>query len=223
MCTSEARNSVNVCSTSNMLGFCASSPVGRISASTQKVDVPRMCARTPGDTAAAPSKYAQWIDSSRLNKAPMITLNAFPNEEYNNVSVALTTLQADQAAAAQISVTKGHCPTDSGQADSSKWESHYSKETVNSAPFVFVNGSASDPLSCAVGVTMTQVPLQVEVPQNILDMPVGASAQVDALTMGNSFAPDIMLNQVGDNVQFAMTQVPLNPAAAEYILKKYQA
>lgn len=197
-----------------------------------------MCARTPGDENPRPSLYSQYIDSSRLNKAPFLTINDFGNEEFNSISVELKTLGRDLPAAASLKVDldRGHAPTGSTQASPSLWSKYYSPANVNKAPFVFVNGSYARPNDCGVGVIFADVPLQVNAPQQILDDIVRLETP-DAVPLtdksslmpngGDNAAPVITLNDRGDpdgadSVGLEMIDIGLNEYAASLILKKYQ-
>lgn len=206
-----------------------STPVALRTPAPVRSHAPRMCARIPGDTAAAPSKYNQYIDATRLNKAPLITINAFPNQDYNNVTVSLATLTADEGAAASVAKPKGHNPAGSEQADSSLWSKYYDVNTVNTAPYVRV---MQRPGEFAVGITMTEVPLQVNASQDILDgsivraLPVPID-DVKVTLRADNKAPVIILEDRGDpmgadSASVAMVEQPLNLAAAEYILQLYR-
>lgn len=228
MCTTTDSTAIGA-----MTAFAPSTPlVATRGASSSTRGSTRMCARTPGDTAAPPSTYSQYIDASRLNKAPIINLNAFPNADYNNVSVSLDVVRADQGAAAQIAV-EGHNPKDSAQADPALWSKYYSPDTVNQAPFIFFTGTIKDPINCGFGVTFTDVPLQVAAPAAILaeasfePAPAWQPKQAALLGAlmpkgGDNMAPEFSFDPNGEGkIGVTMTEQPGNMAVAEYILRKY--
>lgn len=204
----------------------------------------QMCARTPGDTAAPPSKYAQFISPDRLNKAPMISLGSFPNEEANYISVSLNTVRAEESAAASLKgYENGHNPSDSGQADPALWSQYYDPATVNQAPFIFICGQATGVGNfmnkLSIGLSMKAVPLQVRLPADILAndpkpslpwRPTNMAMTGALMPYSNgkpNWAPAISMADLNDpfgkdTVGVAMEPCIGIPAAAEYILKKYR-
>ncbi len=231
-----ALNTSRIC-VMTMTAFCTPSLIQN-SRSTSLRDGPKMCARTPGDENPNPSLYSQYIDSSRLNKAPILTINNFGNEDYNSVGLELKTLARDLPAAAslKVDVDRGHARTGPTQANPTLWSKYYSASDVNKAPFVFVNGSYDRANDCAVGVAFTDVPLQVDAPQQILDSIVqlensDAAPLADKGSLmpnaGDNMAPIITLNDRGDpdgadSVGLEMVDIGLNEFVAESLLKKYR-
>lgn len=194
-----------------------------------------MCAVTPGDSTANRSKYAAFIDSSRLNKAPIININAFPNEDYNYVSVEMQVIRAEEYAAASFPKPAGHDPKDASRASEDKWAAHFDPKTVNTAPFIHIIDGKSDKQR-GIGVSWNEVALQVNVPEAILGStlipvfgPVAKSYGSKSKSSSISdLAPEISISGKGDDpygsdsVSVAMVKQPLNLYNAELILKKYR-
>ncbi len=185
-----------------------------------------MCARTPGDESAAPSKYSQYISGSRLNKAPLITMNSFADENCSNISVSLVELHTDLGAAASLLAGEGWAPPREAGPDPSLYSKYYDPATVNRAPFVTVSGSAKKYKMCAISVAMLDVPLRVNLPQAILDQNLGGSEYISIME-GLPIAPEIQLIDKKDsdaknvvNVSFPVQ--PLNLVGAQVILNKYR-
>lgn len=188
----------------------------------------RMCARTPGDESAAPSLYSQYINASRLNKAPLISLGDYPNKDANYVSVSLTTLRTDVAAAKTLLAGVAGAETYAPSAGPDVWGAYLDPKTINQAPFVAIAGSGTEPNKCAVQVTMQEVPMQKNVPKAILDN-AGPPCNVETAKKIFSRPAKVPVINIVDKGNVYDSQVSIefpvaipNPAAAEAILSTYR-
>lgn len=188
----------------------------------------RMCARTPGDASASPSKYSQYINASRLNKAPLISVNNYPNKDYNYVSVSLATLPTDIGAATTLLAGVAGAETYAPSAGPDVWGAYYDAATINTAPFISIAGSDKDASKCAVAVAMYEVPLQKNVPKAILEASGDADPDAGRAVMYRRPAkvPVIKAVDGGDDYKSQVSiEFPIaypNLAAAEAILNQYR-
>lgn len=191
----------------------------------RRSNAPRMTANWPDDDGAPYTKFLSFIPPDRLNKAPVITINAFPNEEYNGVGVRLADMAADGAAGDAIKAGIPP-PLEGSPAAESLYSKYYDPATVNEAPLVSVFGSAADPNKCGFAVIQCATPLRINESAEILE-------ELPEEGMYSRFKPD-RLNKApevrairGATLEESVVAVdtvyqPLNLAAAEVILNQYR-
>lgn len=175
----------------------------------------------------ATSKYLSCIPVDRLNKAPVITINAFSNPDLNSVSVRLADLYADQGAGNTLKA--GVCIDDEAGPDESKYAAYYPPETLHEAPVISIYSSADGlPYSkWGVSIAQTPVPTRLDVAKVILgDVPPRPELYPKYVLKPN-MAPDISVtygsSDENSNIIVDMNTQFLPMAAAAEILAKYRS
>lgn len=188
---------------------------------------PMATANFPEDAAAPYTKYLQFIPPGRLNKAPIITLNSYPDEFYNNISIRWTDAVADQSAAATL--TAGLDISDEKPQPESVWGKYYDPETVNMAPYISLSGSADQSADTQyVFLVNTVVPTNVNDGKAILDgAPPDPAIYVLPFWGRLNEAPFVSVSGPEESdkpsVSDEMVPVGLNTYAAEQILATYRS
>lgn len=184
-----------------------------------------MTANWPDDPGPAYSKYLSYIPMDRLNKAPIITINSFKNDDYNSVSVRLSLLRADEGAGDTL---KAGVYVDSDQGPGEAvWGKYYDPATVNSAPVISMS---ADPLSFDkhyISSATSKIPLDLPTAKAILGDVAPDPSRYQYRYMGRlNQAPVVKAMYGGSDENSAISvdtcEMSLNIYAADEMLRKYQ-
>lgn len=172
------------------------------------------------------SKYLSLIPVDRLNKAPVITINAFSNPEYNSVSVRLADLFDDEGAG--DSLKAGIKIDDEPAPDQSKWAAYYPPETVNEAPVISIySGADKLPFTkWGMCIAQTVIPTRLDEAKKLLgDVPPDPLNYLRYIP--TNLAPDISVNY-GTSAEDSTVTIDVNEqfgsqAAVDVIFAKYRS
>ncbi|CDF40776.1 unnamed protein product [Chondrus crispus] len=172
------------------------------------------------------SKYLSFIPVDRLNKAPVITINNFSNEQVNSVSVRLADFFRDEGAG--NSVKAGVKIDDEKAPDESKWAKYYDPQTVNEAPIISIYSSVDDLPYTKWGVSIIQtvVPTRLDEGRKLLgDVPPNPDSYKEYIPNTN-MAPDITVSlgatDEQSNVTVDMNTQFTSEAAVEAIFAQFR-
>lgn len=174
------------------------------------------------------SKYLSLIPPDRLNKAPIISINAFSNPDFNSISVSLADMRADQGAG--DSLKAGVSPNDELPPPEEKYADYYDPATLNEAPFISMYGEASG-LSFdqhAVCIVQTTVPTSIPTARELLgDAPPDPKLYEIRYQGRLNMAPQVSVNfgtcNDDSTVNVDYNFQPLPMTAASEILSKYRS
>lgn len=188
---------------------------------------PKMSANWPDDTGPAYEKYLSRFPMDRLNKAPVITINQYPDPAYNSVSVRLGDMLTDIGEGDSL---KAGVVIDEEQPPAqSKWEKYYDPATVNEAPFISIYGSSNLPMDKhAICWVQTTVPVSLPTARVLLgDVEPDPELYEDKYIGRLNIAPIVQLdyNSSDDDSIVSVENVyqPLNIVAANAILSQYKS
>ena len=188
---------------------------------------PQMSANWPDDKGPAYEKYLSRFPMDRLNKAPLITINQFPDPAYNSISVRLGDMLTDIGEG--NSLKAGVVIDDEQPPAQSKWEKYYDPATVNEAPFISIYGSSNLPMQKhAVCWIQTTVPISLPTARVLLgDVEPDPKLYEDKYAGRLNMIPVIQMNYNTSNddstVSVESVYEPLNVVAADLILSQYQS
>lgn len=176
------------------------------------------------------SSYLQFIPADRLNKAPVISINSFKNDEYNNVSITMPVLPADVAEGDAVRLSTETVDEYLERVpDKSKYEKYYDPATVNEAPIISIaQASGLSPDQWSVSLTMSTIFPTVDQAQTILGNDTPPSPALypayteDRLNIAPAFT---IVPSDGDEpgyIGLESVNTPLNSYAAQYILDTYR-
>lgn len=191
-----------------------------------------MTVRTePDPTGPATQKYLQFIDTDRLNKAPVITINQFKNSDYNSISLSLPILNANIANGDNEKAGVDTFISDDSVPAPSKYAKYYDPKTLHEAPDISVYFHGDSYMQPTVSVSQSETPLRVEMAKEILDnyagnTPLGPSLYPDFTEDRINKAPVLTISDTNESdrrVEIESVNMPLNIFDAELILAKYRS
>lgn len=169
------------------------------------------------------SSYLSRIPLDRLNKAPVITLNAYPNADFNNITVRLADMARDEFAGETL---RAGVVVDATPAPApEKYEKYYPLSTLHEAPLISLEDGGTDNKR-SLFIVQTTVPTSIANGKILLGDGVAPKpalyAAFDGPDLNKAPYPQIFANG-DDSVAYSESAtVALDYAGAELILKKYR-
>lgn len=192
---------------------------------------PSMTANWPDDNGPAYSKYLSNIPLDRLNKAPVIVINSYANQDHNSVSVRMADLRADEGAGETLRSAAIGIVNENEEAGPPewKWAPFYDPATVNQAPVISMAGGDTLPARLHhLCIIQREVPTSIAKGRAILDGPYPDPAAFALRFEGRlNMAPAVQIDAaaVGDEAAVSVETAfyGLNLVAANEILSKFRS
>lgn len=178
------------------------------------------------NTEAPPSSTYSRISVSRLNKAPLIQINAFPNSDFNNISVSLNEVRVDKP---QGIALRNGIPVEVDVSRRKEVEYLYKGREMNTAPVISICKGGKDDddyRGRSVYLGMQTIFKNLRNAQNILEEQNltrdKKAREGQVREMQQEQAPYVRLARDQDYAGVEQAKVPLDFAGAQMILNKYQ-
>lgn len=175
-------------------------------------------------------KYLSYIPVDRLNKAPLISVNAIPgpSDAYNSVSVQLVDMPRDEAAGDSLKAGVYVDPSLIDDAPApAKYEKYFPRETLHEAPLISIQDGGTD-LKRSMLIVQCEIPTSIVEAEAVKGDGVPPNpmlySKMDNPTLNKAPCVEVLQGETeeGSVVQTPFATIPLDYVGASIIFNKYK-